>query len=186
MSFFKNYIYYLLKFIPGVIGSKLRSIFNNFFTNISFNTFIDCQVDINNFANLYISSNVKVGSFCFFASDNGYIFIDEDCSFNRNVMINASAGSIKIGKNVMIGPNSVLRSSNHNFSDNSISFNNQGHDRGSIIIESNVWIGANVVICPNLKICNNVVIGAGSVVTKSITSSGVYCGNPAVFKKCLN
>ena len=42
----------------------------------------------------------------------------------------------------------------------------------------NVLIGSNVTILP-VKICDDVVIGAGSVVTKNIYKSGKYAGNPA-------
>jgi acetyltransferase-like isoleucine patch superfamily enzyme len=45
-------------------------------------------------------------------------------------------------------------------------------------IGDNVSIGSNATILP-VSICNNVVIGAGSVVTKNITQSGTYVGNPA-------
>lgn len=42
----------------------------------------------------------------------------------------------------------------------------------------NVSIGSNATILP-VKICDNVVIGAGSVVTKDILDLGTYAGNPA-------
>lgn len=42
-----------------------------------------------------------------------------------------------------------------------------------------VSVGSNASILP-VYICDNVVIGAGSVVTKDITEPGVYAGNPAV------
>jgi acetyltransferase-like isoleucine patch superfamily enzyme len=45
-------------------------------------------------------------------------------------------------------------------------------------IGNNVSIGSNATILP-VSICNNVVIGAGAVVTKNITEPGVYAGNPA-------
>lgn len=48
----------------------------------------------------------------------------------------------------------------------------------STIVGNNVSIGTNATILPVI-ICDNVVVGAGSVVTKDITSSGVYAGNPA-------
>lgn len=48
----------------------------------------------------------------------------------------------------------------------------------STTIGNKVSIGSNATILP-VTICNNVVIGAGSVVTKNITESGVYAGNPA-------
>ena len=45
-------------------------------------------------------------------------------------------------------------------------------------IGNHVSIGSNATILP-VDICDNVVIGAGAVVTKSITESGIYAGNPA-------
>lgn len=45
-------------------------------------------------------------------------------------------------------------------------------------IGDRVSIGSNSTILP-VNICSNVVIGAGSVVTKNITISGIYAGNPA-------
>ncbi len=46
------------------------------------------------------------------------------------------------------------------------------------IIGNKVSIGSNATILP-VTICDNVVIGAGAVVTKNITEPGVYTGNPA-------
>lgn len=46
-------------------------------------------------------------------------------------------------------------------------------------IGNNVSIGSNATILP-VSICNNVVIGAGSVVTKDIKETGIYAGNPAI------
>jgi len=48
----------------------------------------------------------------------------------------------------------------------------------STTIGNNVSIGTNATIMP-VKICSNVVIGAGSVVTKDIIEPGTYAGNPA-------
>jgi acetyltransferase-like isoleucine patch superfamily enzyme len=45
-------------------------------------------------------------------------------------------------------------------------------------IGNNVSIGSNATILP-VSVCDNVVIGAGSVVTKNITEPGTYAGNPA-------
>jgi acetyltransferase-like isoleucine patch superfamily enzyme len=45
-------------------------------------------------------------------------------------------------------------------------------------IGNNVSIGTNSTILP-VNICDNVVIGAGSVITKDITVPGIYAGNPA-------
>ncbi len=47
----------------------------------------------------------------------------------------------------------------------------------STTIGNNVSIGSNATILP-VTICDNVVIGAGSVVTKDILNPGIYAGNP--------
>jgi acetyltransferase-like isoleucine patch superfamily enzyme len=63
-------------------------------------------------------------------------------------------------------------------------FQNGGPARGnkelweSTRIGNHVSIGTNATILP-VGICDHVVVGAGSVVTKSITISGIYVGNPA-------
>lgn len=51
-------------------------------------------------------------------------------------------------------------------------------------IGNNVSIGSNATIMP-VEICSNVVVGAGSVVTKSIDRPGIYAGNPAKFVRSL-
>lgn len=48
------------------------------------------------------------------------------------------------------------------------------------VVGNNVSIGSNATILP-VEICDDVVIGAGSVVTKSISQPGIYAGNPAKF-----
>lgn len=51
-------------------------------------------------------------------------------------------------------------------------------------IGNNVSIGSNVTLMP-VTITDNVVIGAGAVVTKDITEPGIYLGNPAKFHRKL-
>ena len=45
-------------------------------------------------------------------------------------------------------------------------------------IGNNVTIGSNATILP-VKISSNIVVGAGSVVTKDLNDKGIYVGNPA-------
>ena len=47
-----------------------------------------------------------------------------------------------------------------------------------ITIEDNVWIGGGTIVLPGITIGRNSVIGAGSVVTKSIPTYSVAVGNP--------
>ena len=82
---------------------------------------------------------------------------------------------IIIGKNVWIGPNVSLISMNHNIN------NYAKYIKDSpIIIGDNCWIGASSIILPGIKLGNHVVIGAGSVVTKSFLDDNILvAGNPA-------
>ncbi len=52
------------------------------------------------------------------------------------------------------------------------------------VIGNNVSIGTNSTILP-VSICDNVVVGAGSVVTRNLTKPGIYAGNPAKFVRPL-
>ena len=95
-------------------------------------------------------------------------------------MINARGiGKILIGKNVLIGPNVVIRSNNHNYQDTSIPIIKQGMTKGVIIIEDDVWISSNCVILPNCTIGEGSIIAAGAVVTKDIEPYSIFGGIPA-------
>lgn len=50
---------------------------------------------------------------------------------------------------------------------------------GKVTIKNNVYIGNNCMIMPGVTIGNDVIIGAGSVVTKSIPDGKIAAGNPA-------
>ena len=54
-----------------------------------------------------------------------------------------------------------------------------------IIIGDNAWIGGGAIILPNITIGSNVVIAAGSVVTKDVPDNVVVGGNPAKIIKKL-
>lgn len=59
-----------------------------------------------------------------------------------------------------------------------------GKSKGDVVIGNAVWIGDSVIILPGVRVGNGAVIGAGSVVTKSIPPYAVAVGNPArVVKK---
>ena len=81
---------------------------------------------------------------------------------------------IELGKNFLFAPGVKLISSNHGMNDRQVI-----EKSDPIVIGDNVWLGANVLILPGISIGNNVVVGAGSVVTKSFPDNVVIAGNPA-------
>lgn len=48
-----------------------------------------------------------------------------------------------------------------------------------VIIGDDVWLGGGVTILPGVKPGNNVIVGAGSIVTKSFPDNVIIAGNPA-------
>ena len=49
---------------------------------------------------------------------------------------------------------------------------------GKVSIGNNVFLGASTIVLPNVRIDDNTIVGAGSVVTHSLLGGGVYVGNP--------
>lgn len=96
-----------------------------------------------------------------------YTYINMNCSF-------VDDGKIDIGKAVMFGPGVVIATVGHPIKPDMRKY----MYTDAVHIEDNCWIGANVTICPGVTIGENTVIGAGSVVTKSIPANVVAGGNP--------
>ena len=103
---------------------------------------------------------------------DGMILIGNNCFFNRNCSIN-SMGKIKIGDDCIFGENVCLYDHNHKYKLNKNIIRKQGYDVGTIEIGNNCWIGSNVIILNNVKIGDNVVIAAGTIVNKSIENNSV-------------
>ena len=85
---------------------------------------------------------------------------------------------IEIGENFLFGPGISIISVNHGV-------DNEYKDIKTkpVIIGNNVWLGTNVSILPEVQLGNNVVVGAGSVVTRSFPDDVIIAGNPAVIIK---
>nr|WP_315233519.1 acyltransferase [uncultured Flavobacterium sp.] len=89
---------------------------------------------------------------------------------------------VEIGENVMIAEQLIIITVNHQISmtKNMI---NLPMIKKPVKIGDNVWLGARVTILPGVTIGDNVVIAAGSIVTRDCSSNGIYGGIPAKFIK---
>lgn len=83
---------------------------------------------------------------------------------------------IYVGDNTMFGPNVVLATAGHPIAPELRSRGLQYNM--PIRIGRNCWLGAGVIVLPGVTIGDNVVIGAGSVVTRDIPSNVVAVGDP--------
>ncbi len=84
---------------------------------------------------------------------------------NPGTYINASGG-LKMGNNVLMGPNVIIATTNHYKYDHSKTSNTKG-----VTIGNNVWIGGNVSIVAGTEIGDNVTIGAGCYIRGKIPSN---------------
>lgn len=107
---------------------------------------------------------------------------------NSGVGINSKLSSgVVIGENVMMGPDVVILTKNHNFDNIEKPMINQGLSPiKKVVIENDVWIGQRVIILPGVIIKRGIVIGAGSVVTKTFPEYSIIAGNPAKIIKSRN
>ena len=118
---------------------------------------------------------------------NVWIEPDFRCEFGKNISIGndvyinfgcviLDCGQVKIGNQVLIGPNVGIYDANHAL---------DAEERmggallpGKVTIGNRVWIGGGTIILPNVTIGDDTVVGAGSIVTHDIPSGVVAVGNP--------
>lgn len=129
---------------------------------------------------------------------NQPIFVDYGCnvSLGRNSLININctlldAGKITIGENTLIGPDVKIYTTIHPLiAEERTYIDKSGQSAirtqtAPVVIGNHVWIGGGVIILPGVTIGDYTVIGAGSVVTRSIPSQVVAYGNPCRVRKRL-
>ena len=88
--------------------------------------------------------------------------------------------SITIEDNVMMGSGIHIYVHNHRFDRADIPLIDQGfYEAKPVVLKNGCWIGANAIILPGVTVGENSVVGAGSVVSRSIPAGVVAVGNPA-------
>jgi acetyltransferase-like isoleucine patch superfamily enzyme len=93
-------------------------------------------------------------------------------------------GAISIGKNVQIGSHCSFNAESHILKNGN--YTTGAYQRLGITIEDNVWVGDGVIILDGVNVGKNSVIGAGSVVNKSIPSGVIVAGVPARVIRRIN
>ena len=109
------------------------------------------------------------------------------CDYGKNVhlgegffanhgLVILDGAPVTFGRNVFVAPNCVFSTAGHPID---AERRNQGLEYAlPITVGDDVWFGMGVMVCPGVTIGSNVVIGAGSVVTRDVPSGVVAAGNP--------
>ena len=109
--------------------------------------------------------------------------------FGKNIYANFNLAlvddtHIYVGDYTQFGPNVVLATAGHpvnpDLRERAYQYN------APIRIGRNCWLGANVVVVPGVTIGDNVVVGAGSVVTRDLPDTVVALGNPCKILREVN
>lgn len=129
--------------------------------------------------NMRLGTGVRLGRGSFITANDGELVLAEHVAVSPCAHLGADGGRIEIGAYAAIGPGTVIRAANHRFCRQDMPIMRQGHQPGTIIIESDVWIGANCVITPDVRIGRGAVVGAGAVVTRNVAPFDIVGGVPA-------
>lgn len=106
------------------------------------------------------------------------IVLGNNVRVTRNLTIQC-ANSVRIDDNVLIASDVFIIDYNHGINPIPISYLENPLDVKSIEIGEGAWLCNNVIILPGVSIGKKTIIGAGSVVTKSIPDYSMAVGNPA-------
>ena len=121
-----------------------------------------CGKNVNIEQGATITSKLSIG-------DNSGVGVDCICG-----------GEVIIGNDVMMGPECVIISRNHEFSRTDIPMRLQGYEEAkTCTIGDDVWIGRRAMIMPGVTIGSHSIIAAGAVVTKDVPEYAIVGGVPA-------
>ena len=153
-------------------------------------------IDIRGKSGIAFGKQLTTGYHCRFDAHNK----DENISlhFGNNIQINdfvhiAALKVVRIGNNVLIASKVFITDLEHGSyigneddADPCSIVKDRQLSSKSVVIEDNVWLGEHVSVLPGATIGENSIIGANSVVTKSIPPNSIAVGSPAKVIKQFN
>lgn len=106
------------------------------------------------------------------------IHFSKDVRINDDVFLHSAYG-IWLGENVTLSYGSALITESY-ITENPAAYLAREHLGAPIHIGKNVWIGARAIVLSGVRIEDDIIVGAGAVVTKDLLEKGgIYAGNPA-------
>lgn len=123
------------------------------------------------------ASSISIGdnlvarnNFIIRSCNNGNIEIGTNVFFNSYCSINGMS-KIIIGNNCQFGEGVRIYDHDHKYKAVNENISKQGYTYGHVIIGNNCWISSNVIILKGVEIGDNVVVGAGCILHKSVPSN---------------
>lgn len=115
----------------------------------------------------------------YYSGELGAGFImGRNSSIGPNSYVGAS-GLIRIGNNVITGPDVKLLAQNHIVSSVKQPIREQGVTQRGITIEDDCWVGAGAIILDGVTVGHGTVVAAGAVVTRDVPPLSIVGGVPA-------
>lgn len=164
-----------------ILVSKLKLKYKNINLKINSNSFISTKAQIimgNN-------STIEIGENCYI-SDNTRLIVGKDSTLtiedNVYISINSIISSnsvVKIKKDTVIAHNVTIIDTNKNYNKMGVSIREQGKSVEPIEIGENCWLSAGVVVLKGVKLGEQCVVAANSVVNRSFNKYKVIGGIPS-------
>lgn len=120
-----------------------------------------------------LGPDTYIKEYCYIDAYGGRIETAGCCAIGQFTML-AGQGGLAIGKYVMLGGHCYVLTSNHVTESLEVPYILQGDRLASVTIEDNVWIGGGSIVLPGVRIGNNSVIGAGSIVARDVPPDSIY------------
>lgn len=109
----------------------------------------------------------------------GNIIFEKGVRINEKVFIHG-AGGVTVGENTTLSHGVSIISTGYDINNWDTNKILKEHKDEQVILGKNIWICANVTILPGVSINDDIIVAAGSVVTKNLLESGyIYGGVPA-------
>ena len=205
--FLERGIQLLCAWIPGPVGLVIRAVLYRPFLHRGANMgFIESNVDLLYMNSIHLGKGVYIDKYCRVHASNAEIMLGNnirvmkgayvcsyvsnackgegivtgsECWIGMNAQLGSGQGGLFIGNNVLIGPNAVIVTGNHDYERADLSAVEQEYYGKPIHIGDNVWIGSNAVVLGGVTIGEHSVVAAGAVVSSDVAPYTVVGGIPA-------